>query len=705
MIKSTLTVLAGLMLCAGTVKGEALSRPVFDPVKHVYKCESTAPFKGARAAAIERNNALLNPSESPAKEAAVVKGLINGVNTYGDIDAPDGNLWFYSIEYIQDIIEHEYYNDYIMRSFVLNIYNEKYELIGTIKDDIDYLEGEQRVVYCDILPYITTNFFNDDSKMEIVLGLAVNWEMGINNYRSLVYQIDGAKDSEGNDVVVATLPNLICDVLNAGENGNDDVYMSIMNENYTGEYPWDKDGTEAVWDYFMAQTISLDIYHRAAGAAAPEIVLSYEIPIQMLPGDQESTPMIITLTDNGKPYVVFSHYLESFYNPYYSFMDDISMRDGNSLVIDIYALSHNPVKTQTTTISMTKDEGEGILATYYAVGELLYRGDIDFHHFDTAEGQAAFIIACGNKVTETDDYLIYSYYVFNPDGTVRSTIFRNAQSTLALSDIDGFEPQHLFLTSDDSGNVFFNFVDLYSCRQTATFAYTLETEVSDTDALTSNIDRTPVGDSYQYAVEMRDPTFNGNHSLMRVAWFNADGSENRIDHMDMGSGVQYAMCYIDSKALAANFYHSDDNNEYMVLIKHLESDGSITENLVIGQVASPEYPEGRELLRVTPDERGALSSILVYTNGKKPALGVVHRLIDGIYLYSVDFYDLPLDGGAGVEDITTDEAAEVLSGPATIYNLQGVKVAQVAEAQEVATLPAGMYIVATSKGVAKVMVK
>lgn len=705
MLKSTLTLLAGLMLCAGTVKGEGLSRPTFDPIKHVYKCENIAPFKGPRAEAIERNNAWLNPTEAPAKEAPAVQGVINNVDTYGDLDAPGGKLWFYSIRYIQDVIEHQYYNEYIMRSFVLDIYDENYELIGTIKDDIDYLDGEQRVVYCDILPYITTKFFNDDTKMEIVLGLAANWDMGINNYRSLVYQLDGDKDADGNDKIVATLPNLICDVLNAGDDNNEDVYLSIMNENYTGEYPWDQDGTEAVWEYFMAQTISLDVYHRAPGAAAPEVVLTYEIPIQMLPGDQESTPMMITLTDEGKPYVVFSHYLESFYNPYYSFMEDISMRDSNSLVIDIYALSHNPVKTQTTTISMSKDEGDGILATYYAVGELLYRGDIDFHHYDSAPGQAAFIIACGNKVTSTDDYLIYSYYVFNPDGSLRSTIFRNAQSTLALSDIEGFEPQHLFLTGDDIGNVLFNFVDLYSCRQTATFAYTLQTEVSDTDALTSNIDRTPVGDSYQYAVEMRDPTFNGSNSLMRIAWFNADGTENRIDHMDMGSGVQYATCYIDKTVLSPTFYHSDDNNEYMVLIKHLESDGSITENLIIGQVPSPEYPDGRELMRCTPDERGSLASILVYTKGNKPALGIVRRLINDLYIYSIDFYDLPLDGGAGIEDITTDQAAAALSGPATIYNLQGVKVAQVAEAQEVTSLPAGAYIVATARGVAKVIVK
>ena len=72
----------------------------------------------------------------------------------------------------------------------------------------------------------------------------------------------------------------------------------------------------------------------------------------------------------------------------------------------------------------------------------------------------------------------------------------------------------------------------------------------------------------------------------------------------------------------------------------------LTEELLLAQPVSEENPEGKTLLHLVPEDRGALSGIIPDLGCKNPTLTVYYfKDLGGkeVY-YSRDVYDLPLDG-------------------------------------------------------------
>lgn len=98
-----------------------------------------------------------------------------------------------------------------------------------------------------MLPSITKHFFNDDDSYELVMSLAYNATTpGVVHYRSTVYQIGTEKDKDGDDIIIATLPEIVCDVLDATvPAGPEKVFMSTMTE----YFPVDFDEGGDLWEY------------------------------------------------------------------------------------------------------------------------------------------------------------------------------------------------------------------------------------------------------------------------------------------------------------------------------------------------------------------------------------------------------------------------------------------------------------------------
>lgn len=697
MKKTTLTLAAAALFSTLTVAAgtRSLAPAQFDLTKHLYQFEAETAFSGPRVDKIQAaNRQLLAHAQKSAASADTPAPELsyNGFSDLGDIDGPNGEVWYYTLQLENEEIKYDYFTDYILKSYTIDIYDANHQHVGTIKDEMDYQDGEKRVVQCEVLPSITSKFFNDDDNYEVVVCLAVNWQPGINHYRSVVYQINGQKDEQGDDVVVATMPGMVGDVLDASvEGGEENVYMTLMVEDYSGEYPYDQEGTEAVWDYIMAQNLQFDIYGKFGANGELNCVLSHKIPLQCLPGDQENTPMLITMSDNGIPYAVFSRYKESFYNPYYTYDEDLSMRENNSLVINIFRLGATDAQlAQTTEVNVTKDEGAEILATYYSIGDLRYRGDINFSGYGN-DGQATFIVCAGNKYVGNDESLVNSYYIVEPDGTVRTTLFRNAYSAVSLGDLPGFEPQAFFITYDSAGNAIFTFVDLVSGKQVAQFSNLIEVEDSDPDPMTTNIQRVVSGNSYKYVAEMQYPVDMDDNTYMRFAWLNADGSLDHFESVNMGKYVYYAMSYLTVNALSPKYFHTDDNMEYMVLIKRGQDNETKVEELLIATALCEDYPEGRDLLLVSTDpERGPLASIYSYETANYPVLVVAFSGQDG-KTYSSDLYRLPFDWATGVRDITAD--IDLTDAPAEVFNLQGIRIATIENLAGLNDLATGLYIV------------
>lgn len=639
---------------------------------------------------------------------------IGPTSTWGDIDGPSGQLWFYTLDIVSDAIEHEYYTEYVSRHWTLNIFDEHMQPVATLADDVHYTEGELRTVLLEPLPMLTNHYFNQDDKYEVAMSFGINFTPGHNHYRTLIYQIDGTKDEKGNDTPLYELDELIADVVTGtAANGETEYYMTVMHNNayIPEEFDWDSiSESEKFWKEVCAQNVVFDVLKKTESMERPQLILSKPVNYAQFPGTQENSPLI-SKTDNGKAYMIFSYYKEPFFDPYYSWTEDFTQREENSLVIDVYELNDTATLIQTTEIPFAKNDEE-LLAKYYSIGDLRYSRDINFHDFDT-DGKAAFYVteARQKRGTESPDYFVY--YIYDDKGNQLKKVFEGAESHLALADLDGFEPQELFVTSE-YGEYMFNFVDLVSCKTTASFSYLLELdEDSDPDGMTVNMDRVKVGNSYQYVDELRMPIDVDNYTWLRIVWLDNKGGYDHTDYVNMGLNVHYAMCYIDESVLNPNLYHSDDNPEYMMLIKRGiwnedETEEERVEELLVAQAISEEYPDGRDILKVTGNEFGPISNILPYTYTENPALTIsfYNREQNKYYCES---YALPLDKVSGItapsvaqNGVSFDGNKVSADGRIDIYNIHGIRVANGNGKVNTANLPAGLYIVKTAQGATKI---
>lgn len=671
-------------------------KPEFDLTKYVWRGQgSRSAFNDNRARLIEKNNQTVMSHAMRAQENAYKPTSQFPLSQHmGDIDGPNGETWYYTMTLENDSIVHEYFIEYILKHFEINIFDAERQHVGTISDDIHYTEGESRTPYCDMLPVVTQKFFNQDDKYEIAVGMAINWQPGINHYYTHVYQLDGEKDADGNDKIVYTLPEMVANVLDATQpGGEEEIYMTLMHEIFSGEYP--EDGTEAVWEFLMAQKLRLELYGKATDAEGPKVVLNYELPLQCMPGDQESVNYMMTLTRNGKNYAVMSRYKESFFNPYYGMMDDITQRTENSLQIDLFEITPTSSKLVQQTFVPTPIDDEGY-ASFYSVGSLLYTDDVDFDHFNT-DGKAAYIITRQDKTSMSDEYTVGSYFVVDPEGKVIKNLFEYAAAYMPMTDVKGQEPQINFIKLESS-YYSYNFIDLYSGKTRASFSYLLEVEDGDPDRMTTNLDRAPWGDSYRYAVEMAMPTDDEGNSYMRVTWLDEQGKFIDTHEVNMGANIYYAQCFINGLALDPATFHTDDSMEYMVLVKRGNESGKIAEELLIGQPRSIDNPDGKTLLHLTPDERGVLNAINFYPGNAKNRLNVVYSNNLGYFL---DSYDLPLDDPDGVTDIVAGPAdsriaingnSVVADGYIEVYNAQGMLVAAGNDTVDLSALERGIFI-------------
>lgn len=680
------------------------------------KSKSISAFSNDRFGKIEAMNAKMFKGNSRFRAGATqgelehIPAILGPTSNWGDIDGPDGKVWFYSLDINYDTIEHEYYTEYISRHWTLNLFDENMMLVTTLQDDVRYEDGEKRTVLLEPLPLITKNYFNDDDKYEVAMSFGINWQPGHNHYRTIIYQIGGEKDENGNSKELYHLDELIGDVAVANPaDGSEEIYMTLMYENayIPEEFDWNAvEETPDFWTSFCAQHVTFNLFKKTGDMKTPVKVLSKSIPYANFPGAQEGSP-IMTVSHGEKAYAVFSYYKEPLFNPFYSWTDDYSQREENTLVVEIYELSDNPRLVQTTEIPFAK-ANEDLLAKYFSIGDFRYTGDVNFSDYGTTDGQAALIVTEARQNRGEESPSAYTYYIYNPDGTLRNTIFDGAENHTAMADLDGFEPQELFVTTK-WGEYYFNFVDLISCKQVASFSYLLEIdEDADPDAMTFNIDRVKSGKSYMYVDEMRMPIDVDDYSWLRFAWLDKKGEFDHFDYVNMGKNVHYAMSYLTEKVLHPDVFHSDAEQEYMMLIKRAEVDANGEESnnrieeLLVAQAISENYPDGRDLLLVGPGENGVLSGVVPFIYGSNPKLGVswYNREDDKYY---TELYTLPLDQQLSAID-AVGASSNIPSAAHTtgVYNLHGIRVASATAKESLNALPAGIYIVKSEEGTFKI---
>lgn len=722
-----------------TANGAGTVHAKHDLANYRYRVESGSAFNlGKRQLSVEKINELMygrdfrmlrtdNPNaadDAPVKPFASIPA---GVQV-SDLEAPGGEIWYSVAEMDYKIIpahDNILYDDKILQEFTFTIYDYNLNVVGVVKDQMEYREDEVRTVMCELAPFVSRNFFNDDDNLELVVALGINPTEGHeNHYRSVVYTIGGEKDEQGYDKILMSFDSLIADVVEGpvGPDGKDNFYVTFTDNATADVAPGDLPNLEpgddtdwSFWTYLCSQGMNFTIYGPADGQSRPRQLFSKTMQLIKLPGDQQYTPFMISTVHDGKVYFVQSEYKETFYNPYSSPIDEsMAMREENELLVNFYIAGNDNVKlSHTTAVKFQKDPAdEDVLASYYGIGTMRYREDIDFTHFPG--DKPALFVNKQDYVVGSDDSYVNSFYVYDGDGNRIRTLIEKCDRAISLTDIDGFEPQQLF-TQLEGSNYRFSFVDLVSGKKVNSFTNNFYVEeFDDFELLLANMDRVAVGNSYMYVVEMRMPIVDENdHDIMRFMWINSKGECDHIDYVDMGMNVVYAKSYISSTTLDPKFFDSDPNYEYMLLIKRAVSTSSNDEHLLIGKAMCEDYPTGKDMLLLTPDEtKGSLNTVVPTVSEKGNRLAVCY-LNDG--KYTVDHYSLPLDAdNSGVDDVIDSADGGVLDivngvirahGGIEVYNISGTLVAKARGSLDSGSLPTGVYIITADGKTQKLFVK
>ena len=696
----------------------------FDAASHLYKAKNSSNvFRSSRMDNIARINAMLEqPAAQYRRTATGPDGTISPSFTLGpatkigDLDAPNGELWFYTMTftYIDEYFS-EFYTAHWLETFTLNVYDANGKLQGTVHDKIQTRGNETHPCLCDVTPVITRNFFNTDDKWEIAMGEGFNTPQYVNQYRTLVYQLNGETNADGTSKCVYEFPHLVCDVLDASEGGKEKFYISTAHEGSHGVIDNPQEGTEDYWNNMKAYNTQITCYAPAVdNQNGPREIFTHQISIQQLPGNQDTTPYFMTQMIDGRAIAMVSYYKDTLWNPIYSTEQDITQREGNMLVASLYEIKNDKFeKFQQTEVPCPVYKEAGIIGTYYGVGDMRYHEDISFKNYGATPQKASIVVTSDQWLT-TEDGANKCYYAYDGDGNLVTTLFTNAEASISMSDIPGQEPQQLFVENTGSEWIF-HFVDLLSGKERCKFNCMVDVEDGDPEMLTSNLDRTAVGDSYMYVDELRYPVEDGENSYLRFAWLDDKGKLSHIDEFNMGTNVKYAKSFINGVTLnnPSTFWEGDEQ-EFMVLVKRGLSTGD-REELLIGQCRSEAYPEGRNLLYVDSDLRGDLLNIAPYS-----FMGVP-KLMIGFYdrpnsAYVQDYYNLPLGHDAGVDNIVADGdtdapaiafdgATVTADGLITVYTTAGMKVASANDNLDASRLPAGVYVAACGRSSIKIAVK
>lgn len=703
--------------CAFSIFASPTNLTKFDLSKFHYKSQGKSVFTNDQARHTAEINNLLE-RKSTLKEATTFDNpapalTLGPTQQIGNIDAPNGELWYYigNLEYTE-IPPHDnvYYTDRILQSWKFEIYNSKMELIGTIKDKMEYGNKETRVVLCEITPVATRNFFNTDDKVEIIVALGVNTTDYVNNYRSLVYSLNGEKDANGDDVPVSILDDIVGDVIEgpASPDGSDNFYISLMRDII--EYSADNPNDNSFWSRLLAQKASVEVYGKAIDDKGPRLLYQTSIPLIQLPGDQESVPPMMSMLRNNEVVFCISYYKEPFYNRYDdATSEDMTQREGNSLFVELFNVNESGFnKFSSTEIPVVRDpmnDSEGnatCLFSYYSVGSLRYAQDILFDAPGASATAPDFIVTRGNYQVTTDG-VTNSYFTYKNNGQIKNTLCLYADGTLAMGNLPGFEPQQMFVTSDAYGYIY-NFVNLYSGKTAVKIEadYYLD-EDSDPELLTANIARILDGSACKYVFELRYPLVDDNENdILRFLYLTDKGKFDHIDYVNMGKGVAYAQSYLSTEALAPHAYSTSDTPAYMFLVKRgVEGAEALTEEIMIAEAESTENPEGKTLLKLSGNQYGVLASIIPeFETASQPGRLLIYYVDNAANSYTLEIYNLPIESNSSsVTEITgtdngfnIDNGVITTDGPISVYAIDGHLAASATGSFDTSALNNGIYI-------------
>lgn len=690
---------AGLLFSGQSMDAASVNRAHWARVMTSHTALPVREFRGDRPwqfATTELNERLSRSGRRNAAVDAPVKEFEN-LKYYDFLNGPDGNTWFYTTEYeVEREQVSDWYTEERILAYTFTIYDASFNKVGTVKDKVTLAEGETKVAHAVLDPTISRKFFNSDEKPEVMVYLAMNTSADLGyevNYYNKIYSIGGETDADGNSVCLGVMEGRCIDTFNAGDEENENFFFTFA-EDYYPDFSDDSIGTD--YEDFLAAINSaktvVTIYQSAGNEDEPRLIFTKDVFLTRYPGDTTDGIYMITKSVDGTPYFIFSEYEKPYFLDPTGFAADENATPDNNLLILPYRFDGEMTQLSVTKIPVEIREVEGQVAyTFYSIGSVAWGNDIDMKVNGTTQAPA-YIVALDFTTAANLDEVSSSYRVYGNDGKMIHAIAEETDGIAVLNSAAGDQPHAMLVTLDDNDAYIFHFVDLYDGVKTFTL-----NQANGGDPLTAVCERVVGEDGkYKYVFEMQNVEIDDEDNILkRIAWYNGDGTLDRIDKINLGKDVQYAVINMYPECLSPTLFDEDAAMEYAVLAKRFNGTTTANEFMVVDD-------NGELYARFSGDEGKGLPYVFSILTGKEGnCLQMVYNDDDN---YNIDIYELPFLTPSAVENIFTDKEGSLANGAfdgenivsdgavIAVYNTEGVLVAKGNGAVSLRNFPRGIYI-------------
>lgn len=602
---------------------------------------------------------------------------------YNYLEGPDGTSWYYTATYTQqDIYYNEYYTDHILETFTFKIYNNRMQLVGTVKDKVRYAPNETRDRECILDPQVSLRFFNTDDKPEVMVYHAMNTDVYINHYYYSVYTVGGEKDNEGYDKEIARIEGRCIETRNNSSNPNKEDYLFTFVLDPYVDFPSDDPDYVAKLNEKVYQVTT---YKKAVNDTdGPVVYLTKNIGATRIPGDTTEGIYFMSKTYNSRLYFIYSQYeLPYFIDPRGSAEDERATPD-NALLIDVFdATDATARQVSSTRIPVNADPSTetNLMYTFLSIGSVAFTNDVDMKYHGTPDAPA-FLVSRDVAAAADIENVRSSYYIYDNAGNLVQVIAEDTESMQLFNNGDVEGPIAMFVKYDEYGDYIFVFAFLYSGRILGTVW-----QGNEGDPLYATCVPIKVNGEYKFVFEMKYFDKDKYDNLYaRVAWFGQAQQPEKIDRICIGKDVQAAMVYLTTVTLNPKLFDTDDENEYAVLVKRTHGNTTRNEYLIVDDNG------GRYATYSSDDGKGQPLNLSIYP-GVPARMTVMYE--NGNTTVTLPF-TTPSTGAPDIDDASVGDIEVDADINVTYYDLQG---------RPVANPEKGIYIQKAGGAVSKVLVK
>lgn len=514
--KAVLATMAVAMTTSAYGASEKIAR--FDNVATKFLIPTERQWKSAPA--------MQRPVETP--KMSTYSTTLGPSQEYSFVTGPNGEEWIA----LQQKTESTTSNNFYSKSEV-TLYDMNGEKKGEFTVEIP--DGTN-VNQINIGTTVTNRFFDTkSSNEELPVTIHIVHEPGVTSFVTYIYDIATGEQRETSyEGYLDLVPYYT---------GYSTDYVAVLSRTATN------DNNEKITYY--------DVYKKAT-ISSPSAALKHTFEIPSTLAEYQNGSVLNVYELEGSLYYIVSHYDEAYmapesYEPPY----DMVITEDNNFAITVY----NENFTAINTIKIPVPVKSGYV-TQFGVG--LY-GYNDFTRMFWSDEDEYNIVVAHSTMDITSDSESIGFDVYDINGNKVATIADDVSDWFKLYDIPGKESQMAFLSAD--GATMWT-VDVPSCQTVTTFG-------SDVDgyAISTNIDRYQVGDSYQYVIGLPQAELIDENYMVGYAWVNTAGEVENIDWINVGTGFQNWVPLVMGDVLNPYLFNTDQKREYMFILSH-DQDGT-----------------------------------------------------------------------------------------------------------------------------------